>query len=86
MRKTYALYGERIALAQLDSKLLEDPKIAKQALQMILRTKNDLDDLVDTLELLSNPTFKKNLEQGLKEARRGKALKLSTKELRKRLE
>jgi predicted DNA-binding protein YlxM (UPF0122 family) len=73
-------------VAQLNSKLLEDPQMAKQALQAILRTKSGLDDLVDTLELLSNPKFRKNLEQGLKEARRGKALKLSTKELRKRLE
>jgi hypothetical protein len=71
---------------QLDYKLLEDPRMAKHALQTILRTKRDLDDLVDTLELLSNPRFTKNLEQGLKESRRGKALKLTTKELRKRLE
>jgi PHD/YefM family antitoxin component YafN of YafNO toxin-antitoxin module len=55
-------------------------------LQAILQTKRDLDDLVDTLELLSNPRFTKNLEEGLKEARRGKAVKLTTEELRKRLE
>ncbi len=73
-------------MAQLNSKLLEDPQMAKQALQAILRTKSGLDDLVDTLELLSNPKFRRNLEQGLKEARRGKVVKLSTKELRKRLE
>ena len=73
-------------MAQLDSRLLEDPQMAKQALQAILRTKSGLDDLVDTLELLSNPRFRKNLDQGLKEARRGKAVKLSIKELRKRLE
>ena len=73
-------------MPELDYKVLEDPRIAKQALQAILRTKRDLDDLVDTLELLSNPRFTKNLEEGLKEARRGKAVKLTTKELRKRLE
>lgn len=60
--------------------------MAKQALQATLRTKSGLDDLVDTLELLSNPRFGKNLEHGLNEARRGKAVKLSPKELRKRLE
>lgn len=80
------MYDEVVALAELNSKLLEDPQMAKQALQTILRTKSGLDDLVDTLELLSNPKFRRNLEQGLKEARRGKAVKLSTKELRKRLE
>lgn len=72
-------------VAQLDYKLLEDPRMAREALQTILRTKRGLDDLVDTLELLSNPRFRKNLEQGLKEARQGKAVKLTIKELRKRL-
>ena len=38
------------------------------------------------MELLSNHKFTKNLEQGLKEARRGKAVKLTTKELKKRSE
>ena len=75
-----------MALAQLDSKLLEDPRMAKQALQTIMRTKQALDDLVDTLELLSNPRFSKSLEQGLREDRHGKAVRLTTKELRKRLE
>jgi len=73
-------------MAQLNPKLLEEPRMAKQALQTILRTKRDLDDLVDTLELLSNPRFRKNLEQGLREAHGGKALKLTFKDLRKRSE
>ncbi len=60
--------------------------MAKEALQTILRTKRDLDDLVDTLEVLSNPRVRKNLEQGLKEARQGKAVKLTIRELRQRLE
>ena len=75
-----------VAMAQLDYKLLEEPRMAKQALRTILRTKRSLDDLVDTLEMLSNPKSTKNLRQGLKEARSGKAVKLTTKELRKRLE
>jgi len=73
-------------MPQMDYKLLEDPRIAKQALHTILQTKQGLDDLVDTLELLSNPRFRKNLGQGLKETRQGKAVKLTIKELRKRLE
>ena len=71
-------------MAQVNAKLLQDPRMAKQALQTILRTKRELDDLVDTLELLSNPRFRKNLEQGLKEAHQGKVLTLTAKELRKR--
>ncbi len=72
-------------MPKMDYKLLEDPRIAKQALQTILRMKQGLDDLVDTLELLSNPRFRENLEKGLKEAGQGKAVKLTIKELRKRL-
>ena len=72
-------------MSKLDYKLLEDPRMAKQALETILKTKKGLDDFVDTLELLSNPGFRKNLQQGLKEAREGKAVKLTVKELRKKL-
>ena len=72
-------------MSKLDYKLLEDPRMAKQALETILKTKKGLDDFVDTLELLSNPGFRKNLQQGLKEAREGKAVKLTVKDLRKRL-
>ena len=69
----------------IDYRLLEDPKIAKQALQMLRKTKRELDDFVDTLELLSNPTFRKNLDKGLKEARSGKAVKLSVEDVRTRM-
>jgi len=71
--------------AQLDYTVLEDPRMARQALRTILETKRGLDDFVDTLELLSNPRFRKNLEEGLKEARSGKTVRLTTKGLRKRL-
>ena len=70
----------------IDYKLLEDPKIAKQALQMLQKTKTELDDFVDTLELLSNSRFRKNLNRGLKESRDGKAVKMSIEDLRKRME
>lgn len=79
------LKDEMAKMAKMDYKLLEDPRMAKQALQMILKTKEELDDFVDTLQLLSNPRFRKNLEGGLKDAREGKAVKLTVDELRKRL-
>jgi len=72
-------------MPKMDYKLLDDPQMAKQALQMILQTKHGLDDFVDTLELLSNPRFRKNLQRGLKEAREHKTVKLSVEQLRKRL-
>ncbi|OHE56462.1 MAG: hypothetical protein A3K61_03445 [Thaumarchaeota archaeon RBG_16_49_8] len=73
-------------MANVDYKILEDPRMAKKALQMLLKTKEDLDDFIDTLEILSNPRFRKNLEKGLSEAKEGKAVKLSVEELRKRFE
>ena len=72
--------------SEVDYKLLEDPRMAKQALQTIMQTKQGLDDLVDTLQFLSDPKVRKNLERGLKEARQGNAVRLAVKELRKRLE
>ena len=69
----------------MDYKLLEDPQMAKHALKMIMKTKTELDDFVDTLELLSNARFRRNLERGLKEAREGKAVRLTVEQLRKRL-
>ena len=72
--------------SEVDYKLLEDPRMAKHALQTLIQTKQGLDDFVDTLEFLSNPKSRKNLEKGLKEARQGKAVKLTVKELRKRSE
>jgi len=69
----------------LDHKLLEDPKMAKQALKMLQKTKMELDDFVDTLELLSNPRFRKNLDRGLEDVRSGKAVKMSVEDLRKRM-
>jgi hypothetical protein len=51
-----------------------------------MKTKMELDDLIDTLELLSSPPFKKNLDKGLREARSGKAVKLSIDDLKKILE
>lgn len=68
----------------MDYKLLEDPRMARKALQTLLKTKEELDDFIDTLEILSNPRFRKNLEKGLSEAREGEAVKLSAEELRKR--
>jgi len=70
--------------SEMDYKLLEDPEMAKQALQMILRTKEGLDDFVDTLELLSNEKSRMNLEHALDEVREGKVIKMTIKELRKR--
>lgn len=71
-------------MAEMNYKILEDPKIAEDALRMIVKTKESLDDFVDTLEMLSDPKFKKNLKKGLSEARRGMTVKVSTKDLRKR--
>jgi len=71
-------------MANMNYKLLEDPRMARKALQTLLKTKEELDDFIDTLEILSNPKFRKNLEKGLIEAHDGKAIKLSGEELRKR--
>jgi predicted DNA-binding protein YlxM (UPF0122 family) len=69
--------------SEVDYALLEDPRMSEQALQTIMQTKQGLDDFVDTLQLLSDPKARKNLEKGLKEALQGQAVKLTVKEIRK---
>jgi mRNA-degrading endonuclease RelE of RelBE toxin-antitoxin system len=44
--------------------------MANQVLQAVLKTESGFDDLADTLELLPNRGFRRNLDQGLKEAPR----------------
>ena len=78
------LKDETEGVSGLDYRLLEDPRMAKQALRMIIETKEGLDNFVDMLELLSDPKFRKKLGQGLKESREGKAVRLSIAELRQR--
>lgn len=68
---------------EVDYRLLEDSRIAKQALQTIMQTKQGLDDFVDTLQFLSDPKARRNLEKGLKEAHQGQAVDFTVKELRK---
>lgn len=72
--------------AVIDYKLLEEPYMAKQALEMLQKTKTELDDFVDTLELLSDPQFKKNLDRGLKEASERRTERMSIEDLRKRIQ
>ncbi len=71
--------------ARVNYKVLEDPRMARQALQTLLKTREELDDLIDTLEMLSDARFRKNLERATKEIDEGKAVKMTVKELRKRL-
>ena len=44
-----------------------------------------IDDFIDTLQLLSNSRFRKNLGRAIKEVQEGKAVKMTVEELRKRL-
>ena len=78
--------SKRKSSVTIDYKLLEDPSFAKQVLQMLQKTKIELDDFVDTLELLSSPSFRKHLDRGLEEARSGKAANMSIEDLRKRIQ
>lgn len=56
---------------QIDPHVLEDPEIAKQAIIQLIQTKADLEDIIDTLEMLSDPKFRKSMDEALAEVERG---------------
>lgn len=59
---------------EIDPHILEEPEIAKMAVTQLLQTKAELEDLIDTLEMLSDPEFRKFMDEALAEAERGKTI------------
>ncbi len=72
---------------EIDPHVLEDPEIAKQAVIQLIQTKAELEDIIDTLEMLSDPEFRKSMNEALAEAERGDTVIFeNTEELKRFLE
>jgi hypothetical protein len=56
---------------EIDPQILEEPEIAQMAVAQLLQIKAELEDLVDTLEMLSSPEFRKSMDEALAEVERG---------------
>ena len=59
---------------EIDPHILEEPEIAEMAVTQLLQTKAELEDLIDTLEMLSDPEFRKSMDEALAEVEKGKTI------------
>lgn len=72
---------------KIDSNILNDPELAREALQKLLKTKKELDDFIDTLELLSDKEFRKKMDASIEQVKKGEFLDIDNiKDFRKVLE
>lgn len=60
--------------AEIDPHILEDPEIAKQAIIQLIQTKAELEDIIDTFEMLSDPEFRKSMDEALAEVEKGETV------------
>ncbi len=70
----------------IDPKVLKDEKIAKEALSILLKTEEELDDFMENLEILSNPDLVKNIEESERAKERGETKVYTIEELKEELE
>jgi hypothetical protein len=55
---------------EIDPHILEELEIAQMTVTQLLQTRAELEDLIDTLEILSSPEFRKSMDEALIEAGR----------------
>jgi len=75
--------GEQIAI---DSNVLMDEKIAKETLSVLLKTKKELDDFIENLEILSNHELVENIKESERAKERGETKVYTIEELKEELE
>ena len=55
---------------EIDPHILEEPEITEMAVAQLHQTNAELEDLIDTLEMLSDPEFRKYMDEALAEVER----------------
>ena len=70
----------------IDPKVLKDEKIAKEALSILLKTKEELDDFMENLEILSNQDLVKNIKESERAKEKGETKVYTVEELKEELE
>ncbi|MCK4613455.1 MAG: hypothetical protein KAU14_01520 [Thermoplasmata archaeon] len=61
-------------LKTIDPHLLKDKDIAEDALIKLIMVKEELDDFIENLEMLSDKEFRQNMDTALEEYKRGETL------------
>lgn len=75
--------SEQIAI---DPNVLMDEKIAKETLSILLKTKKELDDFIENLEILSNHELVENIKESERAKERGETKVYTIEELKEELE
>jgi hypothetical protein len=75
--------GEQIAI---DPNVLMDEKIAKETLSILLKTKKELDDFIENLEILSNQELVENIKESERAKEKGETKVYTIEELKEELE
>ena len=70
----------------IDSNILKDDKIAKEALLTLLKTKKELDDFIENLELLSDSELLKRIKESEKAKEKGETEVYTIEELQRELQ
>ena len=65
--------------------VFKDKVLVRESLLHLLKAREELDDFIDTLEMLSDPKFRKDLECGLRQCREGKVISGSIDDLKKQI-
>jgi len=71
--------------ATINPELLRNKEIAEEAISKLINTKRELDDFIDTLKLLSDSGFRKELDKGIREYKKGEVIRGSVEELRQEI-
>ena len=72
-------------LKTIDPHLLKNKDIAEEAIIRLLEVKNELDDFIENLEMLSDQEFRNDIDGALEEYKSGETLGGTVAELRKQL-
>jgi len=72
-------------LKGINPKIFADKRIVEESVFHLLRVREELDEFIDTLEMLSDENFRKNLEKGLKQYKKGETISTTLDNLRKQL-
>ncbi len=72
-------------LKGINPKIFAESRIIEESVFHLLRVREELDDFIDTLEMLSDEDFRKNLEEGLKQYKKKETIPTTLNNLRKQL-
>jgi hypothetical protein len=74
---------EQIAI---DPRILKDEKIARETLAILLKTKQELDDVVENLEILANQELVESIKKSERAKERGETELYTVEELKNELQ